>query len=185
SYSVTGRLRSIAVADFDGDGKPDLAVSSDSGSTFAMLRNRGDGTFQSPIYTTVGSSQRQIVAGDFDRDGHPDVAVVLYGGGPSRVAVLRNRGTGTFEAPVYYSVAWYDASLVAVDLDGDGDIDLATESYIFFNRGDGTFAVHIPSGAGSPSRVVAADFDGDGDVDLLSAEYYWYVNVHLRRNQGL
>src|SRR5262249_61263444 len=84
-----------AVADFNGDGPPALAVTNGSDSnTLSVLLGNGEGTFQVPRSYAVGSSPRSVAAGDFDGDGHPDLAVTVSSG---RLDVLLGGG-GTLQA---------------------------------------------------------------------------------------
>jgi hypothetical protein len=95
------------------------------------------------------------------------------------VSVLLNNGDGIFEQAVNYGAGYYPYSVFAVDLDGDGDNDLAVanrNSYnvsVLLNNGDGTFQTAVNYGAGAePRSVFAVDLDGDGDNDLAVANSY-------------
>jgi hypothetical protein len=88
-------------------------------------------------------------------------------------------GSGTFAAHSVYPVGGAPRSVFSADLDGDGDLDLATANAIsdnisvLPNNGDGTFAPHSPFETGDgPVSVFSADLDGDGDLDLATANYY-------------
>src|SRR5207249_2695416 len=80
NYSVGNFPRSVAVGDFNGDGKPDLAVINSAWfggpSTLAVLLGRGDGTFQSSVNTAAGTSQVVVVAADVNGDAKSDLVVV-------------------------------------------------------------------------------------------------------------
>ncbi len=90
---------SIVVADFDGDGKPDLAIANGSGLDVSVLINLGNGTFTAAVSYPVGGTAVSVAAADFNGDGKPDLAVADQ----SKVSVLLNLGKGTFAAPVGYA----------------------------------------------------------------------------------
>ncbi len=180
----------IASADFDGDGDVDVAVANydfaapggtNGTSGFAILFNRGDGTFSGPThYTFTTKGSFDIVVGDFDEDGHPDLALPNSGRITSEegntVVLFRNDGSGTFTMAGEFLVAERPLTLAAGDFDGDGHLDLVADSNRFdsrhiavlFGTGTGSFAprvlvpvVNVPS-----DGLAAADLDGDGDDDI-------------------
>ena len=167
---------SIAVADFNSDGKADLAVTSVDQVTVTILLGNGDGTFTAaPTLDTNGTPQ-SIAAGDFNFDGIPDLAVV---NGES-VSIFLGNGDGTFAATSSNPIAGSQLDYVAVgDFNGDGILDLvvtnASESgflTILLGKGDGTFAALPTTSVGtSPVWVTVADFNGDGILDLAVADY--------------
>ncbi len=141
----------LAVGDFNGDGKPDVAISPQTtiGGSVTIWLGRGDGTFQQGA--TVGGASNSIVAADFNGDGYADLAI---GHGPTpAVSVLLSRGDGTFEAAIEYAVSGDSGTvlLTAADLDGDGATDLVAVTAVgatgdannrvnvLMGRGDGTF----------------------------------------------
>jgi hypothetical protein len=169
---------SVAVGDFDGDGHPDLAVANYAyAGTVSVLRNKGNGTFRTPVSYAAGHYPTSVAVGDFNGDGHPDLAVA-DGDYDGTVSILRNNGDGTFAAPLIYGVGCCYASSVAVgDFNGDGRPDLAVTNdtddgrlRILLGNGDGTFrnAGGYLAGIG-PTFVTAADFDGNGHLDLAIA----------------
>jgi hypothetical protein len=89
-------LGSIAVADFNADGKQDLALLDAAANSVIILLGNGDGTFQMAASSpTVGQFSNQIVAGDFNGDGNQDLAVSA-----NNLTILLGNGDGTFNAAV-------------------------------------------------------------------------------------
>jgi uncharacterized protein (DUF2141 family) len=174
----------IVTADFNGDGRSDLAVSvpcttcgSDTGGKVVILLARHDGTFFAAPSVAVGEGPSSLATGDFNGDGKIDIAVANQQG--SAVTILLNDGLGRF-TPVPFTVPVDgQPSFVAVgDFNRDGKLDLAvpifnlnlaTKIDIRLGRGDGTFTdgtpVEVPTG-GLPT-VTVADLNRDGILDLV------------------
>eukprot|EP00900_Chrysochromulina_parva_P011546 jgi/Chrpa1/20392/Chrysochromulina_OHIO_Genome00025999-RA len=174
---------SIAAADVDGDGDLDVLLGN-SGSDSRVLLNAGDGTFSTSIELPGGSADTQsIAAADVDGDGDLDVLLgnclglgQLLGNYYSPSRVMLNSGNGTF--PTSTDLPGESActqSIVAVDVDGDGDLDVLlgndrSPSQVLLNGGDGTFptSITLPGNENAETRsIAAADVDGDGDLDVL------------------
>ena len=126
---------SLVLADFNGDGKPDIAVCHLNSKTISVFLNNGDGTFQGPIVTAVTTAEISlgnlagIAAGDFNEDGKTDL-VVAGGAGNGTAsltyqdAILLGNGDGTFrDGPAMPNSAVFFPGK-PVDLDGDGHLDL-------------------------------------------------------------
>ena len=172
---TVGATPVAAVAgDWDGDGKPDVAVvnqGSGSGSVSILLGN-GDGTFTGPSDVTVGSSPSAVVAGDFNGDGILDLAVT--DSTDNNVSILIGAVDGTFTQPdLPFSTGAGPSAVATGDFDADGKLDLAVANAtddnvsILLGNGNGTFAAAVSLPAGnSPSSIVAADFNRDGKLDL-------------------
>lgn len=152
----------FAVADFNGDGKLDLAAADVLSNTVNIYPGLGDGTFGSPISYATLASPEEVWTADFNGDGHPDLAIGAQNGG---TAVLMNNGNGTFQATQVLS----SSGLVAVaDFDNDGKQDLLLTGTTLFGNGDGTFR-SAPSAtplSGPGTGVQVGDFNGDGNKDL-------------------
>jgi hypothetical protein len=146
----------IGAADFNGDGKIDLAVS--GGQFFPtdleVLLGNGDGTFQSPV--SAGVSGAPMTIGDFNGDGIPDVALGQQDFTGFVVLVLGN-GDGSFHSSAYYPTASSAGVPVAGDLNGDGKLDLAVANggntlTILLNSTPPDFVVSAPASL-TPSPV--------------------------------
>jgi len=168
---VGNQPEGVALADLDGDGDLDAAVTVDQPDRVAILTNAGDGTLAvtASVPTGGGTSPHAITAADMDGDGDLDLAVTLKG--VDQVRVVRNDG-GVFALAASAGVGVEPRGLAAGDLDGDGDVDLATS-----NRDGSSASVLLNDGAGNltastfgvgpdPRGVAIGRFDGDGDLDL-------------------
>ena len=174
---------SIAVADFNGDGKLDLALTNSVGPTnaVAIVLGNGDGTFQNPpLLYSAGLLPTAVVSLDVNGDGKPDLAVAGGYGVLSyfSLTTLINQGDGTFANPVSFPVLQFPYSAVVGDFNNDGHVDIATTSFtqtggvsVLLGKGDGTFQAHVDSPTGQfPSAIAVADFNGDGKIDLVVAD---------------
>src|SRR5439155_2800479 len=94
-----------AVGDFNGDGKSDVAVVNTGSGSFSVLLCNGDGSFQAPIASAVGTNPfsplflAYVARGDFNGDGKLDLVTVARN---AVVSVLMGNGDGTFQPAVDY-----------------------------------------------------------------------------------
>jgi hypothetical protein len=178
NYVAGNCPNSVFCADLDGDGNLDIAVanygsSGNVDSTVSILKNNGDGTFQTKVDYVTGYYPLSVFCADLDGDADLDLAFANCNSG--RVSILKNNGDGTFQTKVEYLLANCPFSVFCADLDGDTDLDLAVANwignvYILKNNGDGTFQTKGAYGVGGfPASVFCADLDGDGDLDLAVA----------------
>ena len=173
----------IAVADFNGDALPDLAVSATLGDVHLFL-GLGDGGFEpaGAIANTFVPTDRQ--AGDLDLDGDLDLAVIDETAGDDRLLVYANDGNAIFTGPVFEApLPFLPRYLALADLDEDGRLDALVSQFgagesslgkgrvhVFRGLGDLSFEPAPGVGTTSSREIVVTDLDADGDLDLGIAE---------------
>ncbi|HEU5352635.1 MAG TPA: FG-GAP-like repeat-containing protein [Terracidiphilus sp.] len=176
----------LVAADFNQDGKPDLAIAANV-RLYTVLGN-GDGTFTpapgspqrlpSPPYDDFGSPYTgpAIAVGDFNHSGHPGLAVGLQQN--EAVVILFGNGSGAFtpsSATFANAMNLYTSSVVAADFNADGNLDLALTSsgtdIVDLGYGDGAFnqAGNLYAGP-FPLGATVGDFNGDGKLDVAIAD---------------
>jgi uncharacterized protein (UPF0548 family) len=185
---------SVAVGDFNGDGKPDLAVANTFGSNVSVLLGNGDGSLQSAVNYATGPRPNSVAVGDFNGDGKQDLAVANRGDprvGGDAVSVLLGNGDGTFQNAVNYAAGSAPFSVAVGDFNGDGKQDLAVANAssgnvsVLLGSGKGTFqnAVNYSTGL-APYSVAVGEFNGDGKQDLAVATFLGDVSVLLGNGNG-
>ena len=171
NYSVGSSPDSLTAADFNGDGKLDLAVVNSAANNVSIVLGNGDGTFIPGGTAATGSAPHSVAVADFNRDGRRDLAVANDGSGD--VSVLLGNGDGTFQPAVSYSSGSNPHSVAVGDFNHDGRPDLAVANSgsgdvsVLLNAGNGTFlpAIHYTTGT-NPESVAIGDFNRDGKLDL-------------------
>lgn len=168
---------SPVIADFKGDGKADdVAVSSKVTNTIDVFLNSGNGSFGSPVLTTVSavSTIGAMVSGDFNEDGKADLIVSA---GSVDILLLGN-GTGGFSQQISIPQSTGFAQARVADINGDGHKDLVTVNNgsiaAFLGNGSGSFtaAPTIPNGStpGDYVDLAVADFNGDQKLDIVAVD---------------
>lgn len=155
------------IADFNRDGKPDVAVADEAGGTVCILLNNGDG-FASPVTYAAGSHPKSIATADFNHDGKADLAVA---GGTGFVYILLGNGDGTFQSAIAIPLPSPAYAVVAGDFTGHGQADLALAAgdiLVLPGHGDGTFgAPKITKTGYGAVQLAAGDLNHDGKLDLV------------------
>ena len=174
--------RTVAAADVNGDGKMDLISANYYGGSLSVLTNNGSGGGVLSGTYTVGTYPLEVVTADVNGDGKVDLICANSENADSTLSVLTNSGSGGFVRSGNYSVGAGPYSVVAVDVNGDGKVDLVTANWgpagvgntltMLTNNGSGgfVFASTLTVGQG-PVWVTAVDVNGDGKVDLISANW--------------
>ena len=182
-------LDSLAVGDLNGDGLPDVAVSSEYGGVFVSFGN-GSGGFGAPVTLVPNDYIGSLIVADLN--GQTDLVGTTNGG----VVVIPEDGQGNFGAPAFIAAGGSeDEQVVAADLTGNGLTDLVVvddgyysngDVVVLLNDGSGGFAAPVTYAAGTnPDSVAVADVNGDGIPDLVVGdENSGGVEVLLGDGQG-
>ncbi len=185
-YTAGTNPISVAVGDFNNDGKPDFVVANLNSNNITVFLNTGTGSFAPGVNYATAANPNAVAVGDFNNDGNLDVATANFGA--SNVSILLGKGDGTFLPAVPYPAGANPAWVSVGDFNGDGNSDLAVANYgsgdvsILLGKGNGTFAPQTRYIAGSlPNSVAIADFNNDGAPDLAVANKGGNVSILLSR----
>jgi hypothetical protein len=169
---------SVAIADLNADGRPDLVVANRggdwTGNTVSVLLGNGDGTFGNRTDFGTGVGPSSVASADLNADGRPDVVVAnggSYREAGSTISVLLGNGDGTLGARTDYGAGLGPQLAAIADINADGRPDLVVlsdTSSVLLGNGDGTFGARTDFRAQGAS-VAIADFDADGRLDLAVA----------------
>ncbi|MBF0124077.1 MAG: VCBS repeat-containing protein, partial [Magnetococcales bacterium] len=174
NYPVGSSPQSVTTADFNGDGRLDLAAANYESHNLSVLLGNGAGGLNTATNYPVGSNPISVTSGDFNGDGRLDLAAANYES--HNLSVLLGNGAGGLNTATNYPVGSNPISVTSGDFNGDGRLDLAAANYeshnlsVLLGNGTGGFsnATYYPVGSG-PHSVISGDFNGDGRLDLAAA----------------
>ncbi len=196
--SGTQANQGIAVADFDGDGKTDIATASSQNSLVSVFRNQAvtgvinNSSLSSPLTYIVGQGPVFLITGDVDGDGKKDLITGNYTG--SNISILRNTGSVgsiNFASAINYTVGSNCVEVIFEDFDGDGIKDIANcnfgVNYVSVHRNISTLGnvslatrqnFSASNGVANSTREIStSDIDGDGKKDMIVLYYNGYVGI--------
>ncbi len=204
-----GNMPYVAVADFNGDGKADIAASDQTNGVIQVFTGKGNGAFNVPVqYTPTNMSPTGLVAADLRGNGLKDLVVYDYNWDSSigGITVFLNDGQGGFKTPVNCPLMYGGEFLAVADVNGDGIPDIVAVEYGDWDGDDNYVAVLLGDGAGGftlqgemdfqptdpysdtmyyPIGVALGDFNGDKKVDIAltygdeDSYYNQYIVVML------
>jgi hypothetical protein len=175
---VNADATSLAIGDFNGDGKQDLAVANPFSSTVSILLGNGLGAFTVSGNVSI-FSPLFVAVGDFNNDGLQDLAVASG----SAVAIRLGDGLGGFSGSTSVSVGSQPTGVAIGDFNSDGKQDLATANSGGFPLNGTTVSIRLGNGTGGftgtttvtvgtgPYSVAIGDFNNDGKQDFVTANY--------------
>ena len=190
NYVGTGMSYSLAIADFNGDGHPDVVSASPDTDTATVWLNDGSAGFGFPqgewvgVRNLINNPQSLPSFVDVNGDGKPDMVVLNAGYGDVQIATMLNDGTGRFADPITsesgvvfgtmgdYRIANFRGSghpdFVAI---GESLVFSGGAQYVVFapGNGDGTFGTPTSfTTPGADGTMAVGDFDGDGKLDFVA-----------------
>ena len=186
TYPVGMEPKAVAVADFNNDGKNDLATVNRSANNVSILLGDGAGNFGAATNFSTGATFSEpfaLAVGDFNNDGKTDVVVSKPNVGS--ISLLLGNGSGGLGAPTNFSVGENPGTFGVGDFNGDNKSDLAVADpgfnnggvYILLGNGTGSFGSPAKFTAGSRPRYIAvADFNRDNKSDLAVANVGFNFN---------
>ena len=172
----------LGVADFNGDGRLDLAVGGGINAptdenNLSILLGDGQGGFEAPTYYTIGQAPQSISIADFNGDGLADIAVSnsLATSGNSTVSVLLGTGNGRFTGPTAFTIGVAGRGTGVADFNLDGKLYLVVANSnsnsvsVLLGDGKGGFAPKTDFAVGTnPRKLAVADVNHDGRPDIIT-----------------
>jgi hypothetical protein len=159
--------RSVALADFNHDGKLDLAEVGYLASNVSVWMGTGEGSFHPPVRYSVGKQPFGVSIADLNLDGNPDLVVANEL--DDTISVLLGNGDGTFQLQLVFAVGDGPTATAVGDFNRDGIPDVVVACLgvaVLLGNGDGTFQPATFPSSSYANSVAVADFNRDGNLDI-------------------
>jgi hypothetical protein len=174
--AAPGALAAAVAADFNHDGRADLAVTLAGSNQVMVLLGRGDGSFEPAVAYRVGNNPASILAASLKGDGIVDL--VTANAAANTFSVLMGKGDGSFLPAADFVAGNTPVALASGDFNQDGHADLAVLNSgdktvsLPLGRGDGSFQAALSYRTGLEQKSIAAgDLNGDGLTDLVVSNF--------------
>jgi hypothetical protein len=193
---IADRSYTGAVADFNGDKFPDIAVSNDDPDKKYVYLNDGKGNFTlASEFGLAEWSTRNIAIADINKDKLPDIILANRGDlGKTSNYICFNKGKGKFDTGFIAFAPYPATTIYPADINKDGYIDLVVpnrdsgQSYIYLGGSDYKFPESRRIPFGPPDATIrvaaAADFNGDKWMDIVTADEFKGVHLYLGKKDG-
>lgn len=165
--------RRLITADFNADGRADLATANQAGSSISVLLGNGDGTLRlgATLKTTGANAVNGVVAADFNGDQKLDLVAPA---GSNNFTFYAGNGDGTFKSGVNIAAGYSLSEAAAADLDGDNKLDLVmsgnTGLFLARGNGDGTFQSTVRISGVSTYGLAVTDLNNDRFLDVAATD---------------
>ena len=187
SSDVGASAVSVVTADFNGDGRRDLATLNVQSRNITVLLGTGDGSFGESFSFATGMGPsydpHALATGDWNHDGHSDLVALGECSLPGvycvtgQVSLLSGKGDGTFDSYRLFEAGSRSVTLVTGDFNGDNNFDVATNStsddgwsggiVILLGKNDGSLAAQERFQVFEPRTAITGDLNSDGRKDLI------------------
>jgi hypothetical protein len=185
---------SVAVADFNEDGKPDIVVGASEPGRLEVFLGQGNGSFRTSQVSAIGQllAPVKLLLGDYNEDGHKDLLVFVGAQAGGQAIVFLGRGDGGFSMQRIFSLVNI-TGLATADFNNDGHVDLVAaygDSHLTvqLGAGDGTFSGVTglsPNTKANSDDVISADVSGDGIPDVIAGNPLPYtISILVGRGDG-
>jgi len=176
-------FHTMAIGDFNHDGKLDLAGATGTTGPVAVCLGNGNGTFKDAGFTDQQISHGLVMPGDFNNDGKPDLVASDQNG----ISILLGNGDGSFQNGIPTAVSVSFPTFTVADFNNDGKLDIAALTSagvaVFLGKGNGMFQAPIVSPGPASGFLTVADLNKDGKRDLIVANTA-AVTVLLGKGNG-